>query len=58
MAQVTLKGSPVEVTGQLPQVGQQAPALTKATDPSQAAQLHCLSRITNHTQSLNLVNNK
>ncbi len=28
MAQVTLKGSPVEVTGQLPQVGQQAPSFT------------------------------
>lgn len=28
MAQVTLKGSPVEVAGQLPQAGQQAPAFT------------------------------
>ncbi|MBU2256723.1 MAG: redoxin domain-containing protein, partial [Gammaproteobacteria bacterium] len=28
MAQVTLKGSPVEVTGQLPQIGQQAPAFS------------------------------
>nr|WP_298140439.1 thiol peroxidase [uncultured Pseudomonas sp.] len=28
MAQVTLKGSPVEVAGQLPQVGQQAPAFS------------------------------
>lgn len=28
MAQVTLKGSPVEIAGQLPQVGQQAPAFT------------------------------
>jgi thiol peroxidase len=28
MAQVTLKGSPVDVTGQLPKVGQQAPAFS------------------------------
>ena len=28
MAQVTLKGSPVEVAGQLPQAGQQAPAFS------------------------------
>ena len=28
MAQVTLKGSPVDVTGQLPQIGQQAPAFS------------------------------
>ena len=28
MAQVTLKGSPVEVAGQLPQVGQQVPAFS------------------------------
>ena len=28
MAQVTLRGNPVEVAGQLPQVGQQAPAFT------------------------------
>lgn len=28
MAQVTLKGSPVDVVGQLPQVGQQAPAFS------------------------------
>ncbi|MDP3815767.1 thiol peroxidase [Pseudomonas sp.] len=28
MAKVTLKGSPVEVAGQLPQVGQKAPAFT------------------------------
>jgi thiol peroxidase len=28
MAQITLKGSPVEVSGQLPQAGQQAPAFS------------------------------
>jgi thiol peroxidase len=28
MAQITLKGSPVEVSGQLPQTGQQAPAFS------------------------------
>ena len=28
MAQVTLKGSPVDVTGHLPQIGQQAPAFS------------------------------
>ena len=28
MAQVTLKGNPVQVDGQLPQVGQQAPAFS------------------------------
>ena len=28
MAQVTLKGNPVQVNGQLPQVGSKAPAFT------------------------------